>query len=73
MYQFIQDVAKFRSLCDKYKIDFYPELFYMILNFIVCLVFPWNGSHFIVAWINKKSGDIIPLGRTLVSRPHFWV
>ena len=27
MYPIIQDVAKFRSKCAKYKMDFYPELF----------------------------------------------
>ena len=26
MYPLIQDVAKFRSICEKYKMDFYPEL-----------------------------------------------
>ena len=27
MYQLIQDVAKFRSYCEQYNMDFYPELY----------------------------------------------
>ena len=26
MYPLIQNVTKFRSICEKYKMDFYPDL-----------------------------------------------
>ena len=39
MYPSIQNVAKFRSKCEKYKMDFYPELDGTQVNS--------NGKHFI--------------------------
>ena len=37
MYPLIQDAAKFRSICEKYKMDFYPEL-------ILKMLYSWPGN-----------------------------